>query len=41
VDQIVEAVDKIQSNVDELLGASHPLIERKQLSRVERPRLEN
>lgn len=38
VDDIVEAVAKIQSNVDELLRAEHPLIEIKQLSRVERPR---
>jgi dTDP-4-amino-4,6-dideoxygalactose transaminase len=37
VDQIVEAVEKIQSNIDELLQAKHELIERKQLSRVERP----
>lgn len=40
VDQIVEAVEKIQSNVDDLLRAKHELIERKQLSRVERPRQE-
>jgi len=38
VDEIVEAVLKIQSNVDELLKADHELIERKQMSRVERPR---
>jgi dTDP-4-amino-4,6-dideoxygalactose transaminase len=38
VDQIVEAVAKIQTNVDELLLAEHSLIERKQMSRVERPR---
>jgi dTDP-4-amino-4,6-dideoxygalactose transaminase len=38
VDQIVEAIAKIESNVDELLRAEHPLIEIKQLSRVERPR---
>jgi dTDP-4-amino-4,6-dideoxygalactose transaminase len=37
VDQIVEAVAKIQGNLDELLRAEHQLIERKQLSRVERP----
>jgi dTDP-4-amino-4,6-dideoxygalactose transaminase len=36
VDQIVEAVAKIQSNIDELLRAEHELIERKQRSRVER-----
>jgi len=38
VEQIVEAIVKIQANVDELLRAEHPLIEIKQLSRVERPR---
>ncbi len=37
VDQIVEAVAKIQSNPDELLRADHALIELKQRSRVERP----
>jgi dTDP-4-amino-4,6-dideoxygalactose transaminase len=37
VDQIVEAVEKIQSNVDELLRADHRLIEIKKRSRVERP----
>jgi dTDP-4-amino-4,6-dideoxygalactose transaminase len=37
VDQIVEAVEKIQGNIDELLGADNELIERKQMSRVERP----
>jgi dTDP-4-amino-4,6-dideoxygalactose transaminase len=37
VDQIVEAVGKIQENLDELLRADHELIERKQMSRVERP----
>ncbi len=37
VDDIVEAVAKIQNHVDELLGAEHPLIDIKQLSRVERP----
>jgi dTDP-4-amino-4,6-dideoxygalactose transaminase len=36
VDQIVEAVEKIQSNLDELLRAEHPLIETKQLNRAER-----
>jgi dTDP-4-amino-4,6-dideoxygalactose transaminase len=38
VDQIIEAVAKIQSNVDELLGADDRLIEIKRMSRVERPR---
>ena len=37
VDQIVEAVEKIQSNIDELLRADHRLIEIKQTNRVERP----
>jgi len=36
IDQIVEAVEKIQSNLDELLRAEHPLIETKQLNRAER-----
>jgi dTDP-4-amino-4,6-dideoxygalactose transaminase len=40
VDQIVEAVARIQGNVDDLLRADHPLIARKQLGRVERPRVE-
>ena len=40
VDEIVEAVSKIQNNVDELLRADHPLIEIKQTNRAERPRLE-
>jgi dTDP-4-amino-4,6-dideoxygalactose transaminase len=40
VDQIVEAVNKIQRNIDELLSAEHPLIEIKQTNRAERPRLE-
>jgi dTDP-4-amino-4,6-dideoxygalactose transaminase len=38
VDQIVEAITKIQGNIDELLRADDKLIERKQMSRVERPR---
>lgn len=37
VDQIVEAVAKIQGNVDALLGADHRLIEIKQMNRAERP----
>jgi dTDP-4-amino-4,6-dideoxygalactose transaminase len=37
VDQIVEAVAKIQSNIDELLCADNKLIESKRISRVERP----
>jgi dTDP-4-amino-4,6-dideoxygalactose transaminase len=36
VDQIVEAVAKIQSNVDELVRAKHELIEIKQTNRAER-----
>ena len=36
VDQIVEAVEKIQRNVDELLSAEHRLIEIKQMSRAGR-----
>ena len=36
VDQIVEAVEKIQKNVDELLRAEHRLIEVKQTNRAER-----
>jgi dTDP-4-amino-4,6-dideoxygalactose transaminase len=40
VDQIVEAVAKIQANVDELLRADSVLIERKKMSRVERPSVE-
>lgn len=38
VDQIVEAITKIQGNIDELLRADDKLIERKQMSCVERPR---
>ena len=38
VDQIVEAIEKIQSNVDELLRADDRLIEIKQMNRAERPR---
>ena len=37
VDQIVEAVAKIQSHVDELLRVEHPLIEIKKMNRAERP----
>jgi dTDP-4-amino-4,6-dideoxygalactose transaminase len=37
VDEIIEAVVKIQSNVDELLRADHPLIEIKTMNRAERP----
>jgi dTDP-4-amino-4,6-dideoxygalactose transaminase len=36
VDQIVEAVKKIQRHVDELLRAEHPLITLKQTNRAER-----
>jgi len=38
VDQIVEAIQKIQSNPDELIRAEHSLIELKQTSRADRPR---
>lgn len=38
VDQIVEAVSKIQENTDELLRADAALIGNKAMSRVERPR---
>jgi dTDP-4-amino-4,6-dideoxygalactose transaminase len=41
VDQIVEAVAKIQSNIGELLRADNKLIESKRMSRVERPLLGN
>lgn len=37
VDQIVEAIAKIRSNIDELLRADNKLIESKRMSRVERP----
>jgi dTDP-4-amino-4,6-dideoxygalactose transaminase len=37
VDQIVEAVEKIHSNLDELLRAEHPLIEIKRMNRADRP----
>ena len=37
VDQIVEAVAKIQSNPDELQQAEHRLIEIKQMNRAKRP----
>jgi dTDP-4-amino-4,6-dideoxygalactose transaminase len=40
VDQIVEAVAKIQSNVDELLRADHALIEIKRMNRADRPHVE-
>ena len=40
VDQIVEAVEKIQNHVDELLHADHPLIDIKRMNRAERPRLD-
>ena len=41
VDQIVEAIAKIQANVDELLRADHQLIKIKEMNRAERPRYEN
>ena len=40
IDQIVDAIDKIQRNVHELLRADHRLIEIKQMNRAERPRFE-
>lgn len=40
VGQIVEAVEKIQSNLDELLRADHALIEIKRMNRADRPRVE-
>ncbi len=40
VDQIVESVEKIQSNLDELLRAEHALIEIKRMNRADRPRVE-
>jgi dTDP-4-amino-4,6-dideoxygalactose transaminase len=40
VEQILEAVVKIQRNVDELLRAQHRLIEIKEMNRAERPRYE-
>lgn len=40
VNQIVEAIVKIQSHIDELLKAEHKLIEIKSLNRAERPRFE-
>jgi hypothetical protein len=36
VDDIVESVDKIQSNIDELIRAEHPLIDIKGMNRAER-----
>jgi transposase len=36
VNQIVEAVEKIQSNLNELLHADHELIRIKQMNRAER-----
>jgi dTDP-4-amino-4,6-dideoxygalactose transaminase len=40
IDDIIEAIVKIQRNTDELLRASHPLIEIKQMNRAQRPRFE-
>ena len=40
VDDIVEAVVKIQNNLDELRQARHRLIEIKEMNRAERPRFE-
>jgi dTDP-4-amino-4,6-dideoxygalactose transaminase len=41
VDDVVEAIHKIQNNLDELLGAQHRLIEIKEMNRAERPRFES
>jgi dTDP-4-amino-4,6-dideoxygalactose transaminase len=40
VDDVIEAVVKIQNNLDELLAADHRLIEVKEMNRAERPRFE-
>jgi dTDP-4-amino-4,6-dideoxygalactose transaminase len=40
VDDVIEAILKIQNNLDELLAAEHRLIEIKAMNRAERPRFE-
>jgi dTDP-4-amino-4,6-dideoxygalactose transaminase len=40
VDDVIEAILKIQNHPDELLGADHRLIEIKDMNRAERPRFE-
>jgi dTDP-4-amino-4,6-dideoxygalactose transaminase len=40
VDDVIEAIVKIQNNIDELLAAEHRLIEIKEMNRAERPRFE-
>ena len=39
-EDIADAVAKVIENIDELRGLKHPAIERKSMSRVERPRVE-
>ncbi len=41
MDTVVEAIEKIQNNLDELLAAEHRLIEIKGMNRAERPRFED
>jgi dTDP-4-amino-4,6-dideoxygalactose transaminase len=40
VDDIADAVQKVCENISELRGLKHPAIERKSMSRAERPRVE-
>jgi dTDP-4-amino-4,6-dideoxygalactose transaminase len=40
VDEVIEAIVKIQNNLDELLAAEHRLIHIKEMNRAERPRFE-
>jgi dTDP-4-amino-4,6-dideoxygalactose transaminase len=40
VDDVIEAIVKIQNNLDELLAAEHRLIKIKEMNRAERPRFE-
>jgi dTDP-4-amino-4,6-dideoxygalactose transaminase len=41
VDEVIEAIVKIHSNLDELLAAEHRLIQVKAMNRAERPRFES
>jgi dTDP-4-amino-4,6-dideoxygalactose transaminase len=41
IDDVLEAIDKIQRNLDELLAAEHRLIQLKAMNRAERPRFES
>jgi hypothetical protein len=41
VDDVIEAIVKIQNHSEELLTVEHQLIDLKELNRVERPRFEN